>query len=192
MTEEKTPRELLIEMSEELAKARETERRADRRLDELREPFEAASADARKAQERVKLIEQGIEVLKRAYAISVALSEMGITIEQQPVILVKRYRPVSFDLVAVGPEGTLLYEQDDGLYRGRRARDYAIYADEPPDLDTYTLETMTRHGLFNWYERGRGPYGAGSGAIKPKPPPEGGKWRWIKIREQPLLETETA
>lgn len=183
----RTPRELLIEMSQELAVAREESATADRLLDEARRPYEAAVRDSSKARERVKLIEQGIGVLRTAYAIGVRLAEMGIQIEQQPVMIVKFFRPVAFELVAVGPEGTLLYRQAEGMHR-RGTRDYAIYADEPPDLDTYYPDNMRKVGLFYWQEHGRGPFGAGTGSLKPKPPPEGGRWRWVKFDEQALLE----
>jgi hypothetical protein len=33
-----------------------------------------------------------------------------------------------------------------------------------------------------------GDFGDGSGAMKPLPPPEGGRWKWLKVREQEALE----
>lgn len=44
-------------------------------------------------------------------------------------------------------------------------------------------------GLVQWQERGTGAFGDGSGALKPQPPPEGGRWKWLKVRDQGELET---
>jgi hypothetical protein len=41
--------------------------------------------------------------------------------------------------------------------------------------------------LVEWQEQGTGDYGYGSGPWKPLSPPNGGKWRWLKVREQEEL-----
>jgi hypothetical protein len=42
--------------------------------------------------------------------------------------------------------------------------------------------------LHSWETRGTGDFGPGSGAIKPLAPPSGGRWRWLKVREQAELD----
>lgn len=44
--------------------------------------------------------------------------------------------------------------------------------------------------LVAWQEKGRGDFGAGSGARKPLGPPGGGRWRWLKVGEQAALASE--
>lgn len=40
--------------------------------------------------------------------------------------------------------------------------------------------------LFRWQARGNRDFG-GDGPVKPLPPPGGGRWRWLKVREQEEL-----
>jgi hypothetical protein len=55
-----------------------------------------------------------------------------------------------------------------------------------------TSERMLEAGLIAHDTRGRGSFGAGTGSIVPLPPPGGGKWRWIRVDEQALLEVGVA
>lgn len=51
---------------------------------------------------------------------------------------------------------------------------------------TAVYEVGHVHGseeLVSWQDRGKGDFGAGSGARKPLPPPGGGRWRWLKVAD---------
>lgn len=58
----------------------------------------------------------------------------------------------------------------------------------PNPHDTLPREVWGSEGrLVRWEDRGSGAFGAGTGSLRPQAPPEGGKWRWLKVREQEEL-----
>lgn len=163
--------------------------------------YDLASAWVRDAQDTLKLIDLTMEAAKRDHAIRVALAEQGIEYAKPTTIIVERYssmagHPNPFHLVAVGREGTGLYLHTPEHSHRFQGKAYArlLKRGEKPlrdGPDNYTGQREEKAGLTMWNERGKGQWGAGSGSIKPMAPPEGGRWRWLKVREQAEL-AETA
>lgn len=168
---------------EELDKAREA-------VDDVKPIYELAIDWRSDAHDRVKLIDLAMDTAKREHAIRRALSEQAIDYAGPAVVVTERYssfagHPDPYLLVAVGPEGTGLYllkPRRPGRWGGKAYARLQRDGDEPE-----RFERMRDAGLVYWQERGRGEFGEGTGATKPKSPPEGGRWRWLKVREQEEL-----
>jgi hypothetical protein len=187
----------LEEMAQALERGRQQLAEAEAEAERLKRPYHAALAHLADVRKAVELIELGMETAKRAHLIERAIEEAaGAPIDAPPVVMVQTTFSVDrFELVAVGPEGTPLYlhtPKRSHRYHGKSYAVAAVEGREKPSRDAHTSKAMEEAGLMSWQERGKGQWGDGSGSIKPVAPPEGGKWRWLKVREQELLEPETA
>lgn len=181
---------------EEAAKAR-IEAVAEREaaqvaLDELRPGYDAAVRRVKDAERRVKRLDQGMEGVRKAYAAEMALRELGIETDEPLFVVVEAHfeseLPRVWHLVAVAGDGTGLYlstPRRSHRYDGKR---WAIRFERAPEgTAPERFERMRDAGLVYWDERGRGAWGAGSGSIKAKRAPDGGRWRHLKLREQAAL-----
>lgn len=90
-------------------------------------------------------------------------------------------------------EAVAAYEA--GAEERKRARIARGYHRPGDDRERERLPRPVREGsgnegieLVHWEDRGAGDFGAGTGSRKPQAPPEGGRWRWLKVREQEQLE----
>lgn len=210
----------LVELARAYADARLELAEATSAREELEPAWKAAGERLAKAQNRVKLIEAGAEAARRAEAILRALEDIGVArdsdqVAQNPPVVLKSlsYRhsgiPDVFELVALGPEGTALYRSTQkrssrgGRAYLRRRRREDVVVPPPEDAPHWSRHPRLESGqlidpitqLLNWEKRGKDQYGTYDGAISPKPPPEGGRWRWLKPdfdAVQSQLEQETA
>jgi hypothetical protein len=185
----------LEEAAQALEAARLAHASAVRRWKELCPAYDAAHAHMRETAREVERIEQGMTHATRAYAVVRALNELGVDYDGPPVFFLRTPMRVDpYFLAAIGPQGTGLY-----LRSGPRRYGGKVYAileevavrhgvDNAAERAAYRTGEQTREaGLREWWERGVGDFGAGSGAVKPKGPPEGGRWKWLKVREQEAL-----
>jgi hypothetical protein len=188
-----------------LQQARAELEEAQRRRDELEPAWDAAGERLHRAYDAVERIEHGMESVIKAHAVAVALTEAGVEYDGPPMIVRpsrSRYeKPVPYVLVAVGPKGTGLYlfkPEKSHRYQGKehtiREADALAHGLTEPYGGANggwsyepTHEWLREDGLWAWQKRGRGNFGDGSGAFKPLPPPEGGRWKWLKIREQEAI-----
>lgn len=164
------------------------------RVEELKGPYEDAVAKRNRHAASVKAMETAMEIAKRAHMIERALVEAGIEYEGPRVVAAPVYRGHHFYfLVAVAQGGTGLYLYTPERSHRHHAKEHAVLAER---LDDLAVEHPTHFGvhlrdaspaLRPWEARGRGEWGAGSGAMRPQAPPEGGRWRWLKLREQEAL-----
>lgn len=160
--------------------------------DELSPAYKAAVERVKAAERQVKLLDQGMAGVRKAYAVQAALREQGIETDEPPLVVVQSYfaheLPALFVLVAVAGDGTGLYmstPRRSHRYDGKR---WALRIERAPEgTEPERFEKVREAGLVYWDERGKGQWGAGSGSIKPKRSPDGGRWRHLKIREQEEL-----
>jgi hypothetical protein len=185
-----------------LAAAQQERDAAQAEVDRLKPDYKAAESRLWKAREEVERIEKGMAAAHQAYAVASALNEAGTEHDGPPVVIVAGplNRPVPYFLVAVAKEGTGLYLHTPSRSHRYQGKEYAIrIADanahgvtEEPDRrhrgeHGKTWRNMVEVGLWKWQERGKGDFGY-SGAVKPAAPPEGGRWKWLKVKEQREIE----
>lgn len=189
----------LEEMAEAIEEQRGRLEAARARREELRAPYDAALAECRALARRLAEMQRAMFGSKRAYEIRRALDAAGIDYRAEPVIAVKVYEGHRLFLLAgVGASGTGLYickPDKSGRYAGT---EYAVLlkaalaAGYDPDVPRLrgvepTARSLSDVGLLAWAARGSGSMGSHSGALRPRRPPEGGRWRWLKIVEQEAL-----
>jgi hypothetical protein len=169
--------------------------RARQHYNSLKPAYEAAGRALKAANDEIKRIDQAMGFVKRNHAINVALDGAGIEYGDARLLIARvGYSTYDFGLVAIGPEGTGLYlhvPEHSHRYQGREHRILL------KDVEKHGLDEGRRRrndaieketGLVEWQSRGSGSFGPGSGSMKPNPPPEGGRWKWLKIDEQKALE----
>lgn len=216
------PRQQLEEMAQARLRGQQQLAEALRARDEMEPKWNAVCARVSNLTQAIKAITRGIETTRKAYAIKAKVDEMDIAYGGSMVVLAETHsEPEPWFLVAVGPEGTGLYIHRVRYRRrfgntsyARTMRDGEQFVETKDVPDTPYDRSMSHEArmrlaeeraakllpqvrgsqglLAKWETRGRGPFGAGSGPIKPKAPPEGGKWRWIRVDEQALLEVGAA
>jgi hypothetical protein len=172
---------------EEMAQAHERGRQqladAEARVEELRGPWEEACGHRDQLAQALKLIGHGMANAHRQHAIERALDERGVSYVAPLIIapettherMASGVYARTAELVAVGPEGTGLYRTfgwNKNVSGARQGRQFKRLDDDGK--------------LIAWGEHRGSIY---SDPYKPKPPPEGGKWRWLKVREQEALTT---
>lgn len=186
------PRAELEEMAQALQRGRSKLAAVEDSIAALEPEWDRLHGERTDLRLAIKAIEQGMETTRRAYAIKQKLGEMGIEYSRPMVVLTDAYRGKdAWFLVAVAADGTGLYQHDPRKGGRHWHKSYAVFGDEddPRALRAHLSRTtrMQDAGLAAHMERGTGSFGAGSGAVKPLPPPDGGRWRWIKVDEQALL-----
>lgn len=179
-------------------------RAAERLFERVRGPYDAARDRLHEAREQVKIIEAGMEAVTVVHATQLALADAGVEFDGPPLVTMvygHRERLRVFFLVAVGPKGTGLYRfkpERSHRYQGvehvvPRAAAVA-HGHDPEEPRPHYREVTTRAhvdaGLVAWQERGKGDFGR-NGGFRPMAPPEGGKWKWLKVRPQESLTTGT-
>lgn len=195
-----TPRvPTLEEMAQVIAERRREHETALARLAELTPAYDAARDKVRDIARSIRELERAMGGSKRAHAIERALAEAGIVFEGPRLVAVKAHDGHRwYALVAVGSAGTGLYlytPDRSHRYEGKThavLRERAVAHGFDPEAPTphyrdKSLRSQTEAGLVAWQERGTGDVGAHSGAYRPLAPPEGGRWRWLKVREQDEL-----
>lgn len=184
---------------EEMAAARERGRvqlgEARVEVERLKAPYLAAVGKAAKLRDALELIEAGMDDAKRRHVISRALEEAGVeTTHPLTVTVTRGGRTVErYDLVAVGPEGTglcLHTPKRSHRYQGKEfARSWRENDREQEhfrDSEGVRVVGGAEPRLVEWMQR-NSRAGGFAAARRPKAPPEGGKWRWLKVREQEEL-----
>lgn len=187
-------------------------------LDHARGPYEAARGRLGNAQRELARTELALATAKRAHFIAAAVRDTGIETDDPPVMLAQRWTgealPRVYELVALSREGVGLYAWRPERSHRYEGKTHAIRAEHVPEalravatVDSYservaglaaagfgngaTCDIGPVHNtpeLWMWQQRGRGDFGAGSGAMKPSAPPDRGRWRWLKVTEQHELE----
>lgn len=165
-------------------------------VEETQAPYYAAISRQDRARQEVKRIEQGMGAVVRGSMIRSALDAAGIEYDGPVLIAQPVYKGADLHyLSAVGPAGTGLYifkPERSHRYHGTQHAILIVHAnaagveERPRGANPSGL---TEAGAWLWEARGAGQFGAGSGAVKPLAPPEGGRWRWLKVREQDELPT---
>lgn len=164
-------------------------------LERVKGPYHAAYSRHARAREAVERIDDGMAAVKRAHAITVALREQAIRYEG-PLALSwtagsssSGRLPTVYFLVAVGADGTGLYLHTPKRSHRYEGKEYAIREEvalshgvEPSIYGRHLAEA----GIREWQNRTTSA-GSFAAARRPLPPPEGGKWRWLKVREQEEL-----
>lgn len=178
----------LEEMARAIEVQREELRTAAACRDELEGPYRVAAEAARAAQARLAAMEQAMEGVKRAHMLRLALQDAAVEYDGPPLVAVRMYFSRMYYLVAVGPDGTGLYRFTPERARRYEAKQHAIRVTDVRGEDVpRRICGKDDSDLCEWEERGKGEWGRRSGPMKPKAPPEGGRWKWLKVREQETL-----
>jgi hypothetical protein len=186
----------LEEMAQKIADARERLATAERKVEELRGPYHAATGRAQAIRDEIEAMEQGMESSKRAHMTLLALQDVSLTYDGELVVPIEVYRGHDmYFLVAVGQDGTGLYLHTPKRSHRYQGKTYAVRIDQ---AQSHGVEPSSGYqklrdaGLMEWETRGKDQWGrsgqGSAGAVKPLPPPEGGRWKWLKVREQEALE----
>ncbi len=190
---------------EEMAQAIEAKRQevdaAREKREELKEPFQAAVDELQRVKGELAAMVAAMAGVKAVDAIERGLADAGIDYEGPRVVTAKVYSGHDYyKLVAVGSQGTGLYLVTPERSRRHIRKEHAIRRlhadahgvdeerDRRPHWYGHTSTSQRDAGLLSWEEQGAGSFGARSGAFKPSAPPEGGRWRWLKVREQEELK----
>lgn len=188
----------LTEMAQAYAEACAERDAAQTLVAKLYGPYKAARDVLSDKQQTIKQMEQAMGGVKQTDAIRRALVEADLKFDGPLVIATKVYKGHHlYCLAAIGSAGTGLYvytpetsrRSDSKTHSVRRVdavkHDYDLEAPIPHHRDrTSTSEEAA--GLVAWQERGKGDFGL-SGPYRPMAPPEGGRWRWLKVSEQQAL-----
>lgn len=192
----------LEQMAQEYAHASSEADAAAAKVAVLREPYKAACDALAEKRRVVEQMKAAIWAVERTAAIRRAL--LSVTIEfDGPLILATtpeyEFQESDFYLLcAVGSQGTGLYLHKSTRSGRYSRKQYAVplavavrHGYDPkasvPHYRDKTSRDQEAIGLVAWQERGKGDFGH-SGPYKPLAPPEGGRWRWLEVREQVLLE----
>jgi hypothetical protein len=183
----------LEDMAQKISEARDRLATAEREVEKKKAPYFAAVGNAASIRQEVETMEQAMESSKRAHMTLRAVEDASLTYDGPLVVPVEVYRGYDmYFLVAIGEDGTGLYRHTpkrSHRYQGKvhavRVEQAQSHGVEPP---TSSYRKLVEAGLMEWQKRGKGDFGDGSGAMKPLPPPEGGRWKWLKVREQEALE----
>jgi len=198
MVDEETRVPTLEEMAQAIDAKRRERETALARLAELTPAYDEARERTRQLAKELKEMERAMGGAQQAHAIERALAEAGIEFEGPRLVPVREYSGHRwYVLAAVGPKGTGLYlhtPDRSGRYSGKSwavLRERALTQGFDPDAPRGNRHDLTQKsqedaGLLAWQARGKGDFGF-SGAFRPTAPPEGGKWRWLKVREQESL-----
>lgn len=193
------PIRTLEEAAQARAEAAAEFERACARMAELKPDFDAAVHAKERARERLKQIDDGMAAVRRMHASAVALREAGIEYDGPLLVTTQTYSSTDvYHLCAVGPAGTPLFlhvPEHSARYAGKewvvRAQDAAAHG--VTEAPTGRVEmTRSQHKraepeLYVWCARGKASGMHFTGAVRPSPPPEGGRWRHLKVREQEAL-----
>ena len=173
--------------------------RARRLVEDLSIDYDAACSKLREARKQLDEIDQAMATIKRVHMTRQALIAKGIEYEEPLVIDPEQKRGfrLPYFLMAVGPKGTGLYISEP-RHRGKGgSRSYAIHATHAEQQNAVvpaghrygrTHQSDADAGLLIWEARGKDIYGGMDGTFKQMAPPEGGRWRWLKIEDQGELE----
>lgn len=163
------------ELDHELAAARQELADAEARLAELSGAYNAARDRVTQARrvERRAVVE--LERAGRDRAARAALAAAGITFEGPlSIVVAVRDQVEVYHLAAFGPEGTPCYRYKPRVSRRHFHTEHAIPTDRAGEAQHLGYSALRDTGLVSW----------GNYDHRPKPPPEGGKWRWLKVDEQ--------
>lgn len=166
-------------------------RLAEAEVERLRGPWDYANAAVRAARRTLTQLDDGMAAITQAHRIGVALRDVGTDVDG-PLVVTRsaiRSHEIGF-LVAVGPAGTGLYRFTPKRSGRNAGREHVIRAESGRRHDA-TEPARARHDLWEWQERGSGEFGQGTGSMKPKGPPEGGRWRWLRVEPERELEGGT-
>lgn len=182
----------LEEMAGAIEAQREELRAARAHREELRGPYTVAVNAVNATMDRLKAMEQAMEGVVRAHMLRQALEAAGVEYDGPPLVAVRMYfsneSARMYYLVAVGPGGTGLYRFTPDRARRFEAKQHAIRVTDVRGEDVpRRICGKDDSDLCEWEERGTGEWGPRSGSMKPKAPPEGGRWKWLKVREQETL-----
>lgn len=179
---------------------------AEAEIARLRGPYDAARQRANDIEDRIERLELAMTTAKRMYFITQAMAEASVKTDDPAVIVVPPEYDFQtgevYEMVAVASDGTALYlhtPKQSHRYQGKTyavrdqhvAEDHQGRDDRSRHFVNITRDNQKAIGLLVWQERGAGSYGKGSGAVKPLAPPNGGRWKWLKVREQSDLPVGT-
>lgn len=189
----------LEEMAQVIQRQRGRVEEAVSTRERLRPAFEAAAAAVAQAQRELGALERALASAKTSHAVARAIVELGVDYAGPHAIAAKVYEGHEYYLlVAVGPMGTGLYLHAPDRSRRHMRKEYAVRRDQAvargfdeaatqPYWRGRTSRSQSDAGLVAWEGMGAGSLGAHSGPRKALAPPEGGRWRWLKVREQESL-----
>jgi hypothetical protein len=139
-------------------------------------------AERKRELDRIDAAMAGVAAAGRVRA---ALEAQGIEYDGPAIISWEVVNRVEFaPLAAVGPKGTGLYIDVPKRSHRYQGKTHLVLTEHLRRAGVTGAVLVRGEGMSRravWEERGTGSFGPGSGSMKPKAPPEGGRWRWLKV-----------